>query len=239
MENNKQNTALLVVIAVATLLVAVVGATFAYFTASSNKGSTSIIEVTGGKMEIAFSDNSDAVNLTKKEFEPSNDVLITKTFTLTGTNTSIGKVNKGTGKGMDMPYTIELEYQNGFTTGQLHYSIARTDSNTSVTSSLDALGTKTKNGTLTKTVTGKNAAGQDNNTISAETNTNKTNLYESLVTGVFPAVENDKGNAIGFTFTMTFPDTGTSQDENKGADFVGKIIVNRNVNSNKGTTSAA
>ena len=40
MENNKQNSVLLIIIAVATLLVAVVGATFAYFTANNPTGST-------------------------------------------------------------------------------------------------------------------------------------------------------------------------------------------------------
>ena len=42
MNENKQNTALLIVIAVATLLVAVVGATFAYFTAADQNNSTAV-----------------------------------------------------------------------------------------------------------------------------------------------------------------------------------------------------
>ncbi|MBE6156486.1 MAG: hypothetical protein E7161_01950 [Firmicutes bacterium] len=43
---DKKNTMLLTVIAVATLLVAVVGATFAYFTASNNASGTTVIETT-------------------------------------------------------------------------------------------------------------------------------------------------------------------------------------------------
>ena len=232
MENNKQNTALLVVIAVATLLVAVVGATFAYFTATGTNGSTSIVEVTGGKMAITYEDGSSEVNLTKTEFEPSDTVLVEKTFTLNGTNTSIGNSDDGS-KGIAMPYTIELEYKNGFTTGQLHYTITRTDENTSVTSSLDETA-KTKSGTLTKTVV---PTEQNSNKITYKVGdqdvVDENKAYETLVTGDFPALKNDTGTTIGFTFKMTFPDTGANQDENKGAQFYGKIFVNRDVNSNK------
>lgn len=53
--DNKKNTILLTVIAVATLLVAVVGATFAYFTASEGEGkSTNIIVKTGTGSNSAF-----------------------------------------------------------------------------------------------------------------------------------------------------------------------------------------
>ncbi len=45
---NKKNTILLTVIAVATLLVAVVGATFAYFTASGAQGTTGAVTVSTG-----------------------------------------------------------------------------------------------------------------------------------------------------------------------------------------------
>ena len=58
MESNKQNTALLIVIAVATLLVAVVGATFAYFTAVNNQGSTATVTTTAGSMKIDFQDGT-------------------------------------------------------------------------------------------------------------------------------------------------------------------------------------
>ncbi len=232
MENNKQNTALLVVIAVATLLVAVVGATFAYFTAAGTNGSTSIVEITGGKMAITYGDGSNEVNLTKTGFEPSDTVLIEKKFTLKGINTSIGN-SDDVSKGIAMPYTVELEYKNGFTTGQLHYTITRTDENTSVTSSLDETA-KTKSGTLNKTVvpTEKNSNKVTYNDGSKDV-IDENKAYETLVTGAFPAVRNDTGTSIGFTFKMTFPDTGASQDENKGAQFYGKIVVNRDINSNK------
>ena len=47
--DNRKNTILLTVIAVATLLVAVVGATFAYFTAKGGGTVTNNIEVKTGK----------------------------------------------------------------------------------------------------------------------------------------------------------------------------------------------
>ena len=55
------------IIAVATLLVAVVGATFAYFTAYQSSGSTVTVKTTTGSMNILFSDGDDAVNITDKK----------------------------------------------------------------------------------------------------------------------------------------------------------------------------
>jgi hypothetical protein len=57
---NKSNTLLLTVIAVATLLVAVIGATFAYFTAqiSGNTDSETPVVVRSATLEINFADGS-------------------------------------------------------------------------------------------------------------------------------------------------------------------------------------
>ena len=86
MNENKQNTTLLTVIAVATLLVAVVGSTFAYFTAKAGDTSTKDIRTTSGKMVIAFADGTEKFHgtLTNSDFQPGTSVLIDKTFTLVG-----------------------------------------------------------------------------------------------------------------------------------------------------------
>ena len=57
--NNKGNMILLTIISVATLLVAVIGATFAYFNISINsKDSDTTIEVTNGTISIEYADNA-------------------------------------------------------------------------------------------------------------------------------------------------------------------------------------
>ena len=84
-ENTKKgNTVLLTVIAVATLLVAVVGATFAYFTASvSTTGSSSIIVQAAKIGEIVFTDGKE-INL--QNVLPGTEA--TKTFTIKAQNTT-------------------------------------------------------------------------------------------------------------------------------------------------------
>ena len=62
-DNTKNNTLLLTVIGVATLLVAVVGATFAYFTAAMNPGeSEATVKVNAGQLKINFA-NTNAVQI--------------------------------------------------------------------------------------------------------------------------------------------------------------------------------
>jgi predicted ribosomally synthesized peptide with SipW-like signal peptide len=89
-ENNdtKTNTLLLTVIGVATLMVAVIGATFAYFTANGNSTgeSASTINLKAGKLTVTYGDGTDTIVATN--IEPKAAVLGTKTFTITGNNTT-------------------------------------------------------------------------------------------------------------------------------------------------------
>ena len=82
--NPKGNTVLLTVIAVATLLVAVIGATFAYFsvTITGNDTASSVIVKTG-TLGITFNDGS-FINATN--IQP-DDVIPSKTFTVANTGT--------------------------------------------------------------------------------------------------------------------------------------------------------
>ena len=60
---NKKNTILLTVIAVATLLVAVVGATFAYFSAAGGTGTTGNVTVSTGTAASSEFGTMNAINL--------------------------------------------------------------------------------------------------------------------------------------------------------------------------------
>ena len=107
--NNKSNTLLLTVIAVATLLVAVIGATFAYFTARvSGEETASTVIVSSANLQITFADGTANLDtLSAASVEPQAAALITKTFTVTGTNTT-GQGTTESGSGMRMPYELYL-----------------------------------------------------------------------------------------------------------------------------------
>ena len=142
-DNSKTNTLLLTVIGVATLLVAVIGATFAYFTAQVGGGeSSTTVKMNAGVLKINFT-NGNTVQTTEG-FEPTKAAVecpgnkvnesdpyycgqaqyspvATKLFTLTGTNTTLASDN------MKMPYTIKLVVtQNQFSTGAIKYTLTGT-----------------------------------------------------------------------------------------------------------------
>lgn len=228
MENNKQNTALLIVIAVATLLVAVVGATFAYFTANSSNTSTSTVSTTSGQMTIAYGDGTNTVTISTLNVQPSDTILVNKTFTLTGTNTT----GNDTDAGIAMPYNVGLEYNNTFT------SVAATEAEEATA----VYGTKGE-GSLVYWLSATTVAGATA-TIDGTTGTypgqvasNKTVYYRALIPtsktttdylhlakGTFAA--KTTGVAVTFNLIVVFPDTKSNQDTNKSKVFSGKIVVN-------------
>lgn len=250
MNENKQNTTLLTVIAVATLLVAVVGATFAYFTASMGNTSTENISTTSGKMVIAFADGNNTVTLTgdflNKGVQPGSMVLVDKTFTLTGTNTT----GNTTDAGIDMPYNVGLRYKNGFT------DVAGTDGESGVVDGVKGQGGlvywlhASPSAGATAVLAG---AGEKNYSAQPESDTNKyfrgviptneesTDAYLHLAKGIFPPKKDTTVSAedntpatssVTFTLKITFPDTGVEQDDNKTKSFSGKIVVNDTADTN-------
>ena len=135
-DNSKTNTLLLTVIGVATLLVAVIGATFAYFTAQVGGGeSSTTVKMNAGVLKINFTNGNNvhttegfeptkaAVECEKKEGayycdQAQYSPVATKKFTLTGTNSTLASDN------MKMPYTIKLVVtQNEFSTGAIKYTL--------------------------------------------------------------------------------------------------------------------
>ena len=144
-DNTKTNTLLLTVIGVATLLVAVIGATFAYFTAQVGGGeSTTTVKMNAGVLKIDFT-NGNVVQSTTgfqptkaaEECRPTQSEpgdsggyycdqsqytpVATKKFTLTGTNSTLAS------DGMKMPYTIKLVVtQNEFSDGAIKYTLVGT-----------------------------------------------------------------------------------------------------------------
>ena len=135
MRINRANTLLLTVIGVATLLVAVIGATFAYFTATIDQGEEgTTITVGAGKLKITYaSEDGTMENIQKAEdIKPEEDeAALTKTFTITGENST----------NSIMPYYIDLVItENQFLEDALTYTLSSTNSagNGDVVEAIDA-----------------------------------------------------------------------------------------------------
>lgn len=115
MNSGKSSMVLLTVIAVATLLVAVVGATFAYFSATMNgRESATTIEVTSGTLSVEYDGNS---KISASNLNPGA-VVANKNFTVTGFVTGSTNLN----------YEAKLIVNNNtFSNGALVYTITSTN----------------------------------------------------------------------------------------------------------------
>ena len=204
MNNKEKQIKVYVILGTIIMLLAIFsGITYAFFSANNNKGSTSIISATSGKMVINYADGKSDL-LVSKDIQPSDAILVNKTFTLTGTNTT---------SGLAMPYKVGLKYTSTFSDGQIHYYIK--EMNRPDTSKV----TVEYTGTINQTVQGNSSyTGYTHGTLK------KGNKYTEMVTGEFPA--NTSNQIITFNLILQFPDTGTSQDSEKGKEINGKVAVN-------------
>ena len=204
MENNNQRVLTIVIVATVLILVIIFsGVTYAFFTANNPEGSTAEIISETGRMLITYDDGTDDI-LPVTNIQPSNMIIIDKTFTLTGTNTT---------SGLSMPYKVGLKYTSGFSYGQLHYYLKRTSANSNITSNLI--------GTTNQTIPGNTSeTGYTSGTFIK----NNTESYLELATGEFKA--NTSNQTITFNLKIQFPDTGKNQDSEKGATFNGEIVIN-------------
>lgn len=236
MENNKQNSVLLIIIAVATLLVAVVGATFAYFTASNPSGSTAEVKTTSGKMEIEFADGKDTIAAAKQTgFEPSNTILVDKTFTITGDNITTSKPNNngtlGTESSLVMPFIVSLDYTTTFINNELHVLVKKTNADSAYTQKISYTGATLLKDSTTAPATLKSIADfqeyYDYTVGKGTVDAKESKETKELVYGEFldtqKATNADK--QVTLRLVMIFPDTGENQDYNKSATFNGILKV--------------
>lgn len=241
MENNKQNSVLLIIIAVATLLVAVVGATFAYFTASNPSGSTAEVKTTSGKMEIEFADHKDNIAAAKQTgFEPSNKVLVEKIFTITGDNVTTSKPNNngtlGTESSLVMPFIVSLDYTTTFINNELHVLVKKINGDSAYTQNISYTGaTLLKNSTTAPAPLKSISEFQeyyDYTVGKGTTDAKESKETKELVYGEFKDTQNASlaDRQVTLRLVMIFPDTGTNQDYNKSATFNGILKVTTTAN---------
>ena len=220
MENNNQRVLTIVIVATVLILVIIfTGVTYAFFTANNPEGSTAEIKSETGRMLITYNDGTDNI-VPVTNIQPSNKILVNKTFTLTGSNTTVGM---NTSDGLPMPYKVGVQYTSTFSDGMMHYYIKEVNrpANSNVTANY-----------VIKPETGKTEDDYKNQTIPGnDTYTGYTHgtfkndkKYTEIVTGEFPASLNDQ--TITFNLIIQFPDNNENQDLEKGKTFNGKVVVN-------------
>ena len=209
----KQKEQIIIVVTIIALVLMFIGISYAYFTSVNNVRSGSSIVAVGGKMTIDYQDGNSSL-LLAENIKPSDSILVDKTFTLTGINTTQG--NK-----LSMPYVISIEYQNTFKNGELEYFIKRMDTNENISCTLKGLGI----------INGKfpNLYGLEYLESLYEYTTGYIddwcgNTYtQELAYGEFKSSTEEE--VITFNLRMMFRDTNNNQDYNKGATFNGKIVI--------------
>lgn len=226
---DKNNTLLLTVIAIATLLVAVIGATFAYFSNTLKGEDDSTVTLKSALLTITFNDASGSSIVTANEdIQPREEALITKNFTLTPSNPT----------SQTMPYKLYLVVdKNTFTnqnpatvkdvTGTAKSLYAELVANTTASATGEKVTsgkwyvpeTVTYNGgfdeanatAVTPSALYKDEAGQDVNAIGID-----------MGEGVFAANATDPHS---YTLNIYFKDSDLSQDPDKKKSFQGHIVL--------------
>ena len=221
MENKNQRVLTIVIVAtVAILVIIFAGVTYAFFTANNPEGSTAEIKSETGRMLITYNDGTDNI-VPVTNIQPSNTILVDKTFTLTGSNTTVGMK---TGDGLEMPYKVGVKYTSTFSDGMMHYYIKEVNrpANSNVTANyvITPETGKTEDDYKNQTVPG-------NDTYTGYTHGTFKNgkKYTEMVTGKFPASLNDQ--TITFNLIIQFPDNNENQDSEKGKTFNGKVVINQ------------
>ena len=221
--NVKDESKKLTIITIATVIILVIifaGVTYAFFTANNPEGSTAEIKSETGRMLITYNDGTDNI-VPVTNIQPSNAILVNKTFTLTGSNTTVGMSE---GDGLPMPYKVGVQYTSTFSDGMMHYYIKEvnrpTNSNVTANYVIKPGPGKTEDDYKNQTVPG-------NDTYTGYTHGTFKNgsKYTEMVTGDFPASLNDQ--TIKFNLIIQFPDNNENQDSEKGKTFNGKIVINQ------------
>ena len=211
MENKITKEKILIITTILVVSIVLIGIGYAFFTASNPEGSTAQIISKSGRMLINYNDGTDNI-IPVTNIQPGNNILVDKTFTLAGINTTASN-------GLSMPYVISIEYQNTFKNGELLYFIKRMDTNENISCTLKGVALLNQyliqQFALPASQVGYVAGYIDD--WSGNTST------QELAYGEFKSSTEEQ--VLTLNLRMIFRDTGKNQDYNKGATFNGKIVV--------------
>jgi predicted ribosomally synthesized peptide with SipW-like signal peptide len=208
MKDGKKNTVLLTIIGIATLLVAVVGATFAYFSAVANGNNTaSTIKVTSGKGGTSGYSGGEAITLTN--IYPRAEAWVNKKITVT--------YNSTTGSGT-YTYHFNIEYTNNFAAGQLTYTF--TGGYCSVLSATSSAACTTAGGTWTANSTTVGTPVTDVTT--QQSFSNGSGKITTLSNGTFTYPTAGEVSH-SYVLSIFFPDTKVDQNTEQGKTFTAYV----------------
>ena len=202
---------ILVITTILVVSIVFIGIGYAFFTANNPEGSTAQIISKSGRMLINYDDGTDNI-VPVTNIQPSNNILVDKTFKLTGINTTASD-------GLSMPYVISIEYQNTFKNDELEYYIKRMETNESIGCTLKGVSLVNEY-FISALNLPSSLNGYRGGTIYDDSG--KTTTQE-LAYGYFkPSTEEQ---VLTLNLKLMFRDSGDNQDYNKGATFNGKIVV--------------
>ena len=214
---NKKNTILLTVIADSTLLDAVVGATFAYFSAAGGTGTTGNVTVSTGTAASSEFGTMNAINLyadASTFAEGGKDVTGSSTGTVKWT--APGAVGTATPSVADRTfcYTAALEI-----TANTFVKSAANTSNVNELEFTAVKGTTTiiDKQSLVNLTTGEAVTG----TINIPTTKGGTDMKHTLVADAGASVSDS------WTITVTLKNQAFNQNDNAGKQFTGVIRFNK------------
>lgn len=200
MSEGKNNTVMLTIIGIATLLIAVVGATFAYFSATVT-GSDEEYTVKSATVGTEF---VSGVQIAAAGIYPKEEAWGTKTFSIKTTST----------KGVATKYKITLVIDDNDTTADATIS--------------DGAGNvkRFQANALSYTLTATEANAATEGTMPTATETKIADPSKDIVFGEATIYGNDKQEVTQtYTLLMFFKDTGEDQNANQGAQFKGHIAI--------------
>lgn len=200
MSEGKNNTVMLTIIGIATLLIAVVGATFAYFSATVT-GSDEEYTVKSATVGTEF---IGGVQIAAAGIYPKEEAWGTKTFSIKTTST----------KGVATKYKITLVIDENDTTADATIS--------------DGAGNvkRFQANALSYTLTATEANAATEGTMPTATETKIADPSKNIVFGEATIYGNDKQEVTQtYTLSMFFKDTGKDQNANQGAQFKGHIAI--------------
>ena len=203
---NRKNTILLTVIAVATLLVAVVGATFAYFTAQGGTTAQTPVNVTTAQTSNGSFSTSGAItiNATQENFGQGKG-------NQTGTATGTVAYTASSTAASDFCYTVTLDitannfvYTTEGSTPELTFTAEKEANAASITSPTTLINAQDITTTSTDIQIPNAVSGSD---------------YVHKISAGQGATVNDQ-----WRFTVTFVNLESDQNANTGKSFTGQIV---------------
>ena len=214
MENKITKEKILIITTILVVSIVFIGIGYAFFTANNPEGSTAQIISKSGRMLINYNDGTDNI-IPVTNIQPGNNILVDKTFTLAGINTTASN-------GLSMPYVISIEYQNTFKNNkalEFLYFIKRIDTNENISCTLKGVGLVNENLAQEFAL----PAGQVGYVGGYIDDWSGNTSTQELAYGEFKSSTEEQ--VLTLNLRMMFRDTGENQDYNKGATFNGKIVV--------------